>query len=30
MEGNAVEGPDGGMYNLLRLERGWSTVNPIA
>jgi hypothetical protein len=30
VEGNAVEGPDGGMYNLLRLERGWSTANPIA
>ena len=30
VEGNAVEGPDGRVYNLLRLESGWSKSHPIA
>ena len=30
VEGNAVEGPDGRMYNLLRLENGWSEAKPVA
>lgn len=30
VEGNAVEGPDGLIYNLLRLESGWSKSRPIA
>lgn len=30
VEGNAVEGPDGNIYNLLRLESGWSKSHPIA
>ncbi len=30
VEGNAVEGPDGHIYNLLRLESGWSKTRPVA
>jgi hypothetical protein len=30
VEGNALEGPDGLMYNLLRLESGWSKARPVA
>ena len=30
VEGNAVQGPDGRMYNLLRLESGWSVTKPVA
>ena len=30
VEGNAVQGPDGAIYNLLRLENGWSTTRPVA
>jgi hypothetical protein len=29
VEGNAVRGPDGAVYNLLRLENGWSVKDPI-
>ena len=30
VEGNAVQGPDGSIYNLLRLENGWSKSRPVA
>ena len=30
VEGNAVQGPDGEVYNLLRLESGWSKTRPVA